>query len=163
MTITTTSTFKRTARLGLCFLIGAGALTACGDPDDTVAVGAGVGSSSPAAAYVSPDQADRAAMLAVRNAPKAYESPDQADHAAMLAVRNAKFSADAIERREAANELARSADLDLGTALARAAATQNVSAHASADALDRQSHVEKTSAHASADALEHWALSESER
>jgi hypothetical protein len=170
MTITTNSTFHRTARLGVCVLIGVAALTACGDPESSVATGTGAAPkvAAPAAPYVAPEMADRAAQLAVRNEKlfptKPYVSPEQADRAAMLAVRAEKFSADAIERRAAqAAEvtLERQADLDLGTALTRAAAVEKVSAHASADSLDRNSSHVPTSAHRSADAIERWALSES--
>jgi hypothetical protein len=178
-----TSTFHRTARLGVCFLIGAAALTACGEADNPVTAGpvSAQPSASVAKAYVSPEQADRAAILAVQAekaaakalsqrpapkvAPEAYVSPEQADRAAMLAVRAEKAADKALERRAeqvSAEVVNRSHDVDLGTALARKAAAEKTSAHASADALERHAAAEKTSAHASADALEHWALSASE-
>ena len=174
MTIISTSAIHRTARLGVGFLMGAAVLAACGESPDQVASIAPVDAKvAPAAPYVSPEQADRAAMLAVRAekaaayalahrptpkvAPKAYVSPEQADKAAMLAVRAEKASADAIAGRATASEsFGRTADLDLGTALARAAA---VSAHASADAIEHQALGQSESAHRSADAIERWALS----
>ena len=174
MSIISTSAIHRTACLGVGFLMGAAVLAACGESPDQVATLAPVDAKvAPAAPYVSPDQADRAAMLAVRAekasadalshrptpkvAPKAYVSQEQADKAAMLAVRAQKASADAIERRATASEsFGRSADLDLGTALARAAV---VSAHASADAIEHQALGQSESAHRSADAVERWALS----
>ena len=139
MTITSKSAIHRTARFGVGFLMGAAVLAACGESPDQVASIAPVDAKvAPAAPYVSPDQADRAAMLAVRAekasagalsrrptpkvAPKAYVSPEQADKAAMLALRAQKASADAIDGRATASEsFGRSADVDLGTALARAA------------------------------------------
>ena len=68
MTTTTTSILHRTVRLGAGFLIAGAVLTACGDPDEQVSSGPGVASAAaPEAAYVSPDQVDREAMLALRN------------------------------------------------------------------------------------------------
>jgi hypothetical protein len=174
MTITSNPTFRRTAQLGACFLMGAAALTACGN-DSQVVAGPGNASSppaAPAAAYVSPELADRAAMLelqaqhfspdAISRRPAPYVSPELTDRAAMLELQAQRFSADAIERRaeQAAADAAldRSADLDLTSALAKAAAVQKSSAHASADSIERNAS-EPTSAHRSADALEHWALS----
>ena len=121
MSIISTSSIHRTARLGVGFLMGAVVLVACGESPDEVATIAPVDAKvAPAAPYVSPDQADRAAMLAVRAekasadalsrrptpkvAPKAYVSQEQADKAAMLAVRAQKASADAIEGRATASE-----------------------------------------------------------
>jgi len=174
MSIISTSAIHRTARLGVGFLMGAAVLVACGESPDQVATIAPVDAKvAPAAPYVSPDQADRAAMLAVRAekaaayalahrptpkvAPKAYVSQEQADKAAMLAVRAQKASADAIAGRATASEsFGRSADLDLGTALTR---TAGASAHASADAIEHQALGQSESAHRSADAIERWALS----
>jgi hypothetical protein len=178
MTISMNPTFRRTARLGACFLMGAAVLTACGD-DAQVATAPGVASSPPAvtpgAAYVSPEQADREALLAVRAAhasadsisrrPAKYVSPEQADKAAMLELRARRASADALERRAAqasVDTVDRSADLDAASALARVAAVEQSSAHASADSIERRASVEQTSAHRSVDALEHWALSDDE-
>ena len=71
MTTTTTSILHRTVRLGAGFLIAGAVLTACGDPDDQVSSGPGVASAAaPEAAYVSPEQLDHEAMLALRNAPR---------------------------------------------------------------------------------------------
>ena len=174
MNITSTSAIHRTAALGVGLLMGAAVLVACGESPDQVATIAPVDAKvAPAAPYVSPDQADRAAMLAVRAekaaayalahrptptvAPKAYVSQEQADKAAMLAVRAQKASADAIAGRATASEsFGRSADLDLGTALARTAV---VSAHSSADAIEHHALGQSESAHRSADAIERWALS----
>lgn len=146
------SSLRRPARLGVCFLLGAAALTACGEVDSPVTAGP-VGASAPAAAkaYVSPEQADRAAIFAVRNA---YTSPEQADRAAMLAVRAEKASSglkvapEAYVSPEQADRAAmlalraerqaeqgstedRSHDLDLGTALARQAAAEQPAADGS--------------------------------
>jgi hypothetical protein len=158
MSIISTSSIHRTARLGVGFLMGAVVLVACGESPDQVATIAPVDAKvAPAAPYVSPDQADRAAMLAVRAekasadalsrrpapkvAPKAFVSPEQADKAAMLAVRAQKASADAIEGRATASE------------------SSVVSAHASADAIEHQALGQSESAHRSADAVERWAPS----
>jgi hypothetical protein len=132
MSTNPTSTLHRTVRLSVCFLLGAAALTACGE-DSPVTSG--------------PVTAQPAATVA-----NAYASPEQADRAAILAVQ-ADVSA------EVAN---RSHDLDLGTALARMAAAEKASAHASADSLERNAVAQKASAHGSADALEHWAQSGSQ-
>ena len=114
MTTTTTSIFHRTVRLGAGFLIAGAVLTACGETDDQVSSGPGAASAAaPEAAYVSPEQADRAAMLALRNA---------------------MGSADALERRATVGQ---SSALGSADALERRGLTDHTSAHRSADALER--------------------------
>ena len=82
MTITTTSAFHRTARLGVCFLIGAAALTACGQGESSVAAGPGSATQpSPPRRTCRPSSRTHAAMLAVRaeneseRVPKAPAAP----------------------------------------------------------------------------------------
>ncbi len=153
MTTTTTSILHRTVRLSAGLLIAGAVLTACGDPDHQVSSGPGAASAAaPAAAYVSPDQLDREAMLAVRNAP---DPSAVVDRSAKLDLSSA-LAREAIASREANAAIDRSAKLDLTSALARQS-----SAIGSADALERSALSERTSAHRSADALEHWALSDS--
>jgi len=150
MSINKSSAIHRTAFVGTCFLIGAAALTACGDTADVATV------SAAPSAYVSPERTDRAAQLAL-----------QADHAPASALdrratesTSAYASAEDFVRRGVESAGAQ-ASVD---ALERRAIVKPTSAHASADALDRRATnpSTSTSAHPSADALERWAMSEGE-
>ena len=62
-----------------------------------------------------------------------YVSPEQANHAAMLAVRNTMGSADAIERRATVGQ---SSAIGSADALERNALGKRTSAHRSTDALE---------------------------
>jgi hypothetical protein len=180
MSINQNSAIHRTAFVGACFLIGAAALTACGDTADVATVAAAP------SAYVSSEQTDRAAQLAlqakhVSTAPIVrpvvpYVSPEQLDRAAQLDLQadhvpsvldrratestSAYASAEDFVRRGVKSPGAQ-ASVD---ALERRAIIKSTSAHASADALDQRAinASTPTSAHPSADALEHWAMSEGE-
>ena len=63
ITIDKQTALHRTALLGASFLMGAVALTACGEGSDDVAT---ISARTPAVAYVSPEQADHEALLAVQ-------------------------------------------------------------------------------------------------
>jgi hypothetical protein len=181
MSINQTSAIQRTAFVGTCFLIGAAALTACGDTADVATV------SAAPSAYVSPEQTDRAAQLALQANHVAtdpivrpvvpYVSPEQTDRAAQLALRADHAPAAALDRRAtestsayaSAEDFVRRGVESAGAqasvdALERRAIIKPTSAHASADALEQWAinAATSTSAHPSADALEHWAMSEGE-
>lgn len=160
MTINTSSAIHRTAFVGTCFLIGAAALTACGEGSGDVAT---VYAAPPA--YVSPEQVDHAAQLAVqadhvsanaieRRAPS-YVSPEQTDRAAQLAVQAEHVPAVTLERRAVESTSAHASAEDF-----ERRGVESPGAQASVDALERLTIIVPTSAHASADALEHWALSD---
>ncbi len=174
----------RTALWGTCFLMGAAALTACGEGSGDVAT---VSAGAAAPSYASSEQVDREAFLALQAehlsggviarpvAP--YVSPEQVDRQAQLAVQVDHVSAGALDQRatESTSAWASAEDFERRgvesksaqasvDALERRAFVVKTSAHASADALDRRATnvSTSTSAHPSADALEHWATSEGE-
>ena len=173
MTINPTSVRHRTVRLSVG-LIAVATLAACGNSAQ-VSSGPGVASAAaPEAAYVSPEQADRAATLAIRNA---SGSDEELDRSAKLDLGSA-LARQAIERREASAAIDWSAKLDLTSALARERialpeapyvsseqqdkdsmlALRN--AMGSADALERRATVGQSSALGSADALERQGLTD---
>jgi len=181
MSINKSSAIHRTAFVGTCFLIGAAALTACGDTADVATV------SAAPSAYVSTERTDRAAQLAVQakhvtsdpivRPVVPYVSPEQLDRTALLALQADHAPASALDRRAtestsayaSAEDFVRRGVESAGAqasvdALERRAIVKPTSAHASADALDRRATnpSTSTSAHPSADALERWAMSEGE-
>ena len=174
MTIISTSAIHRTACLGVGFLMGAAVLAACGESPDQVATLAPVDAKvAPAAPYVSPEQSDRAAMLAVRRREGIRGRPLPSSHSqggaegvrVPGAGRQGRHAGSAgpegLRRchRAACNgvrELRAQRRPRPGHRSRRAAA---VSAHASADAIEHQALGQSTSAHRSADAVERWALS----
>ena len=120
MTTTTTSILHRTVRLSAGFLIAGAVLTACGDPDHQVSSGPGAASAAaPAAAYVSPDQLDREAMLALRDPSVSEASID----------RSAKLDLTSALARQ-------SSAIGSADALERSALSERSSAHRSANALE---------------------------
>jgi hypothetical protein len=82
----------RTALVGACFLIGAGALVACGEGTNDVATAS---AATPAAAYVSPEHTDRHQALIIQHA--AYVRGDRLDQRAVPST-SAWTSAEAFEQ-----------------------------------------------------------------
>ena len=181
MSIYKNAAIHRTAVLGTCFLIGAAALTACGDTAEVATV------SAAPSAYVSPERTDRVAQLAVQAQHVAtdpivrpavpYVSPEQLDRAAQLALQADHAPVSALDQRATESTSAYASAEDFVRrgveaagaqasvdALERRAIVEPTSAHASADALDRRATNASTSisARPSADALEQWAMSEDE-